>query len=107
MNNLQSFQIKEDKLFFDDFSNVNFLSNEHLFEKIFNNGNQLERLTIPIFYLNNLNNLYLHSIRLNLIIFEKIFLLIKFPPNLEYLNIESFIPHTIEHQISINKMKRI
>jgi hypothetical protein len=65
VNNLQSFQIKEDKLFFDDFSNVNFLSQDDLFEKIFNNGHRLERLTIPIFYLNNLNNLNLHSIKLN------------------------------------------
>jgi hypothetical protein len=88
--NLKSFKIVEDKLFFDDFSNVNFPEQDNLFEKIFSNGNRLERLTIPTFYLNNLNNLNvnfnLHSIRLNLIIFEKIFILIKFTPNLKYLS---------------------
>jgi hypothetical protein len=41
---------------------------------------------------------------LNIIYFENIFLLIEHTPNLEYLNVDSYMSRTNKHQISVNKI---
>jgi hypothetical protein len=84
-----------------------FFDKDYLFETIFNHGNSLETLTIPLFYAQHIHNLKvnsnLHSMTLNIFSFENIFLLIPYTPNLKYLNVVSHMPHRNAHQISINR----
>ena len=90
--NLHSFKIIEEKIFSDKIYKS---EKNYLFKRIFNRENSLKILIIPSLYIKTLDNLNmnfnLHSITLTINSFENIFLLIQSTPNLEYLNVDSYI----------------
>jgi hypothetical protein len=104
--NLHSFEIIEEKILSDKSYNNTVSDKDYLFKRIFDHKNSLEILTIPSFCIKTIDNLNvnfnLHSMTLNIINFENIFLLIESAPNLEYLNVETDIPQENQHQIWIN-----
>lgn len=102
--NLEKFIHKQDEIYLHGFYRNSFPNQDNLIKKILINGKRLKELNLKsTFYLNDIyENFQLHSITINTILFENIFLLVKFLPNLEYLNIETFIPHTIENDIDID-----
>jgi hypothetical protein len=99
---LHSFQSQEEKTSFDELHN-----NNNLFLRIFSYENLLETLTIPSYYTKNIDNLKINfnvrSMTLISIRFEKIFSLITYTSNLEYLNVETYMPEINQRQISIDK----
>jgi hypothetical protein len=105
---LESFKIKDEKIFSNQVYYINPTYKFGLFQRIFNSGKSLQILTIPTFhlqYIHNLTvNLNIHSMTLSVNSFKDIFLLIQSTPNLEYLNVESYQPDANEHQIWINEM---
>ncbi|CAF1425500.1 unnamed protein product [Rotaria sordida] len=106
---LHSFKLKENKYFFQQFF-IKYLNydNNYIYRKVFNHKNSLEVFQYPLLTpsLTTLitfrfeTNLNLHSLTLMLTYFQDIFILIKFTPNLKYLNIHSESPYI--DQSSIN-----
>ncbi|CAF4105920.1 unnamed protein product, partial [Rotaria sordida] len=97
---LHSFKLKENKY-------LNY-DNNYIYRKVFNRKNSLEVFQYPLLTpsLTTLitfrfeTNLNLHSLTLMLTYFQDIFILIKFTPNLKYLNIHSESPYIDQSPIN-------